>query len=122
MKLTIQNIEKLKFHPTNRHKLRVLSVVEQRDLYAIEYIYADGKGGETKMFYFVIMREYKTGTGYPIYLVDHAKSRAYPLSSEAEDFQSPKAMIDRLISLGNCSGKLHGAGIVTYKDLRNLTF
>lgn len=123
--LTIEGINKLESLTTAR--VSVLNVVEQRDLYAIEYLY-NNPLGENSIYYLVIMRNSKdrsrSSYEYSCYLVDPLKAVAYPIGLYLEEIRNPNAMMSALGAWGSAmtNKKLNGLPIAKYSDLKNLVF
>jgi hypothetical protein len=123
--LTIEGINKLESLTTAR--VSVLNVVEQRDLYSIEYLY-NNPLGENSIYYLVIMRDSKdrsrSSYEYSCYLVDNAKGMAYPIGLYLKEIQSPNSMMSELGNWGHAmtNKKLNGSPIQKFSDLKNLVF
>jgi hypothetical protein len=123
--LTIEGISKL-VSLTNA-RVSVLNVVEQKDLYAIEYLY-NNPLGENSIYYLVIMRESKdisrSSYEYSCYLVDNAKGMAYPIGLYLEEIRNPNSMMSALGAWGQAmtNKQLSGLPIAKYSDIKNLVF
>jgi len=122
MRLEIEGIEKLGGWTDDR--ISVLYCVGQKDLYAIEFMYNDGR--ENHIYYFIIMRTSSgvNDLGWGCYLVNHPKDMAYPLRCQSSSFSSKRVMMGSLRTYGEAitKGGLSGDSIKQYNDIKNLVF